>query len=118
MPLTPAHTAAAWPLTRLVRSLPLDALVVGTMVPDFEYLLELAPRGRFAHSPLGLLLFCLPVGVLTWTIYRHLVRPAILTLLPAGLRPGLMARHTNLAAVVVAILLGASSHAAWDSFTH
>jgi hypothetical protein len=118
MPLTPAHTAAAWPLSRLVRSMPLDALVVGTMVPDVEYFLELAPRGRFGHSPLGLLVFCLPVGVLTWTIYRHLVRPAILTLLPAGLRPGLIARHTTLAAVMVAILLGASSHAAWDSFTH
>jgi hypothetical protein len=118
MPLTPAHTAAAWPISRLVRSLPLDALVLGTMMPDFEYLLVLAPRGRFGHSPLGLVIFCLPIGVLTWMAYRHLVRPAILTLLPVGLRPGLVARHTTLGSVAVAILLGAASHAVWDAFTH
>src|SRR4051812_43237396 len=118
MPLTPAHTAAAWPLSRLARSLPVDALVVGTMVPDFEYFLELAPRGRFGHSPLGLLVFCLPVGLLTWAIYRYLVRPATLTLFPAGLRPALIARHTPLASVMIAILLGAASHTTWDSFTH
>jgi hypothetical protein len=118
MPLTPAHTAAAWPLSRLLPSLPLDALVLGTMVPDFEYFLELAPRGRFGHSPLGLLVFCLPVGLVTWAIYRHVVQPAGLTLLPTGLRLGLVAGRTNLLSVIAALLVGAVSHAAWDSFTH
>jgi hypothetical protein len=118
VPLTPAHTAAAWPLRRILPSLPLDALVIGTMVPDFQYFLELAPRGRFAHSPLGLLVFCVPVGLVTWAIYRQVVRPAGLTLLPAGLRARLVAGRTNLSSLAGAILLGAASHAAWDSFTH
>jgi Domain of unknown function (DUF4184) len=118
MPLTPAHTATAWPLIRLFPSLPLDALVIGTMAPDFQYLFELAPRGRFGHSPLGLLGFCLPVGLVTWAIYRRAVRPAGLTLLPAGLKARLVGGHTSLVAVAGAILLGAASHTAWDSFTH
>jgi membrane-bound metal-dependent hydrolase YbcI (DUF457 family) len=118
VPLTPAHTAAAWPLSRLLPSLPLDALVLGTMVPDFEYFLELAPRGRFAHSPMGLLLFCLPVGLIAWAIFRRVVRPASLTLMPPGLRPGLVARHNSLLSATVAIFVGAASHSAWDSFTH
>lgn len=118
MPLTPAHTAAAWPLSRLLPSLPVDALVLGTLVPDFQYFLALAPRGRFAHSPLGLLLFCLPVGLVAWAIYRRVVRPASLTLVPAGLRSGLVAKHTSLLPVIVAILIGAASHSVWDSFTH
>jgi hypothetical protein len=118
MPLTPAHTAAAWPLGRLLPSLPLDALVIGTMVPDFQYLLELAPRGRFGHSPLGLLAFCLPVGLLTWALYRQVVRPAGLLLAPPGLRASLVAGHTTVLPVIVAVLLGAASHVFWDSFTH
>jgi hypothetical protein len=118
MPLTPAHTAAAWPLSRLLHSLPLDALVLGTWMPDFQYFLALAPRGRFAHSPLGLLVFCLPVGLLAWAIYRRIVRPAGLTLLPPGLRFGLIAKRTSLLSVIAAILLGAASHSVWDSFTH
>jgi Domain of unknown function (DUF4184) len=118
MPLTPAHTAAAWPLSRLLPTLPLDALVIGTIVPDFQYLFELAPRGRFGHSPLGLLVFCLPVGLVTWAIYRQVVRPACLTLLPAGLKARLIGSHTGLAALAGAILLGATSHTVWDSFTH
>jgi Domain of unknown function (DUF4184) len=118
MPLTPAHTAAAWPVSRLFPSLPVDALVLGTMVPDFEYFLELAPRGRFGHSPLGLLVFCLPVGLVSWAIFRRVVRPASLTLLPSDLRPGLVARRSNLLSVIAAILLGAGSHSMWDSFTH
>jgi hypothetical protein len=118
VPLTPAHTAAAWPLSRILPRLPLDALVLGAMLPDFEYLLHLAPRGQFAHSPLGLLLFCLPVGLLTWAIYRHVVRPAALTLLPPGLRSGLVAPPSGLFLVIAAVLLGAASHILWDSFTH
>jgi hypothetical protein len=118
MPLTPAHAAAAWPISRLLPALPLEALVLGTLVPDFQYFLELAPRGRFAHSPSGLLLFCLPVGLATWEVYRHLVRPACLTLLPRGLRPKADARHVGLLSLAGAILLGAASHSAWDSFTH
>lgn len=117
MPLTPAH-AAAWPLSRLLPSLPLDALVIGTMTPDFEYLMQLAPRGRIAHSPLGLLVFCLPVGVAVWAVYRHVVRPALLTLFPNGLKAGLTARHGSLPSVVAAVLIGAASHSLWDSFTH
>lgn len=118
MPLTPAHAAAAWPLSRLLPVLPLDALILGTLAPDFQYFLELAPRGRFGHSPLGLVVFCVPVGLLTWAIYRRVVRPASLTLLPTGLRPSLVAGHTSLFSVIVAILLGAASHSMWDSFTH
>jgi membrane-bound metal-dependent hydrolase YbcI (DUF457 family) len=118
MPLTPAHTAAAWPLSRLLPPLPLDALVLGTMLPDFEYLLHLAPRGGFGHSLPGLFVFCLPIGLVTWAIYRRVVRPACLTLLPAGLRPALAAGETNWVAVIAAILVGAASHSLWDSFTH
>ncbi len=113
MPLTISHPAAAW-LFR--RRLPLDALVIGTMAPDFEYILRLRVYGRFGHTPLGLLLFCLPVGLAACLVFRAVVRPALVRHLPAGMRPA--APRSGWLAVAVAVLVGAVTHVAWDSFTH
>src|SRR4051794_37548860 len=88
------------------------------MTPDFEYLLRLAPRGSFGHTPAGLVVFCLPVGLLVWTVYQQLVRPASLTLLPAGLRDAVAPLNAGILSVAAAILIGAASHPLWDSFTH
>jgi Domain of unknown function (DUF4184) len=122
MPLTPAHAAAAWPLARIAPSLPTAALVIGTVSPDLEYLLRLAPSGRFGHTPLGIACFSVPLALVVWAVFERFVRPALVDLLPPGLRPPLPlgpsrpARRWALAAV--AATLGALSHIAWDSFTH
>jgi Domain of unknown function (DUF4184) len=118
VPLTVAHAAAAWPVSRLLPRLPLDALVLGTFTPDFQYLFVLAPRGRFGHTPLGLIFFCLPIGLLAWVAYRRLAREVILSLLPGGLRPRISHSTPALYLVAMAILLGAATHIVWDSFTH
>ena len=128
MPLTPAHAAAAPLLQRLVRpfglTLPLSALVIGTMMPDFAYLIRLNPGGGPWHTPLGLLAFCLPVGVAIWWVHRIIIGPALLRLLPPGLGAAAGARvapgptHRLLPGAALAVLLGAVSHDLWDSFTH
>ncbi|MFL5381404.1 MAG: DUF4184 family protein [Longimicrobiaceae bacterium] len=123
MPITPAHAAAAWPLHAIARRLPLAALVIGTFAPDLEYALRLRPVGKFGHSPLGLVVFCIPVTLLLFWGWRALVRPALAPLLPAGLRRALEApepgRRTDLVPLaVIAALLGAASHVFWDGFTH
>jgi hypothetical protein len=118
MPLTVAHAAAAWPVSRLVPRLPLDALVLGTFTPDFQYLFVLAPRGRFGHTLLGLIFFCLPIGLLVWFAYRRLAGPVILSLLPRGLRPLVSGSKARLSLIAAAILVGAATHIVWDSFTH
>jgi hypothetical protein len=118
VPLTPSHAAAALLLRRLSSRLPLAPLVIGTLSPDFEYLLRLAPRGRLAHSPAGLILFCLPASLVVWIAYRAWVRPALLDLLPPALAAVNGPRPTTLFAAGCAALLGAASHAAWDGFTH
>ena len=126
MPVTPAHAALALPLSRVAPALPLAPLVIGTLSPDFEYLLRLAPTGRFAHSLLGLVVFCVPVSLLAWGVWRAIVRPAFVRLLPPGMavRMSECARGTPrpVAALAglgaLAVLLGALSHVAWDAFTH
>lgn len=119
MPFTPAHTAAALPLSRVLPRIPLSAIVLGTMAPDFEYLLRLAPRGQFGHTPLGLLVFCVPLGCSAYLAFAHIVRPALLKLLPPGLAAAVQpARNQSLSLVALGGLLGAATHIWWDAFTH
>jgi len=118
MPLTPSHAAAALLLRKVAPPLPLGALVIGSLSPDFEYLLRLAPRGSFAHSPVGLVLFCLPASLAVWVVYRTLMRPVVLELLPSGISARFDSRTAGWGLAAAAVLLGALSHVIWDAFTH
>jgi hypothetical protein len=128
MPLTPSHAVAAPLIQRVIRPLgivlPLSALVIGTMVPDFEYLIRLSPGGGEWHTRIGLLEYCLPAGLATWWIFRTLIGPALLRLLPPGLGEAARATVTPgptfrlLPGALAAIAIGAVSHDLWDSFTH
>jgi hypothetical protein len=129
VPLTTAHAAAALPLHRWALTLgvrlPLSALVVGSMAPDFEYLLRLEPAGRFGHSPLGLITFCVPLGVAAWWVFEALVAPALLAVVPPALAATLRRAATSssraggrVARATLAVFLGAASHVVWDGFTH
>ncbi len=128
MPFTPAPAAAAPLIDRLVRpiglALPMSALVIGTMTPDFEYLVRLSPAGGRWHPPAGLVEYCLPAGLVSWWMFRTVISPALVRLLPPGLGTAAADRVAPgptwhlLPAAALAILLGALSHGAWDSFTH
>src|SRR5215213_3950780 len=85
MPLTPAHAAMAWPISSIAPRVPAAAVVIGTLSPDFEYLVRLAPRGQFAHSLPGVVLFCVPVSVVVWALFERVVRPAVVSLLPPAI---------------------------------
>ena len=122
MPLTFAHAAAVLPLRRL--GLPLSALAVGSLSPDFVYFATLVPRGGFGHTLPGLFLSCLPASlVVLWAFHRVIKRPLV-ELLPVAaqrrLGPLLDGSPFDrpLPLVALAILVGAATHIAWDSFTH
>lgn len=122
MPFTVSHAAAALPFRRLVPILPLDALVAGTMSPDFEYVLRLAMRGGWWHTPAGLVVACVPACLVAVWTWRMVVRPALLPLLPEGMRPAdapaASPRAVTVLAAAAAALLGAVTHVLWDGFTH
>lgn len=121
MPFTIAHAAAALPVRRAWRALPLDALVLGTMSPDFEYVLRLAVRGRYWHTPAGLVLACVPATLAAVWLWRALIRPSLVPLLPRGMRPARTIRRSIASAITLAVaaaLLGAVTHVLWDGFTH
>ncbi|HTU64750.1 MAG TPA: DUF4184 family protein [Steroidobacteraceae bacterium] len=120
MPFTVSHAAAVLPLQRF--KLPLTALMVGSMAPDFGYFFSAEASRALTHSVSGLFLFSLPAGVFVWLFYVAILEKPTITLLSDrwhtrfahtdAITPALVLR------ACVAILLGAITHLIWDSFTH
>jgi hypothetical protein len=124
MPWTFAHPAAVLPFRPLKR-LSFGALVVGSIAPDIGYYLGWFDLAAAAHTLLGLLTLCLPTGLALIALVRLLHRP-VANLLPSPHGQALlslpqMPRLTSPKMawqVSIAVLIGATTHVAWDSFTH
>ncbi len=127
MPFTGVHPLAVLPLART--GLPLSALVVGSVVPDFALFVPF--RVPFdavvrSHTPLGLLTIDLPAGLLLWLLWHALLAPAAHAASPGELRarlgedglPGVRRRLRRPHLVVAGIVVGAATHVVWDEFTH
>ncbi len=123
MPFTVSHAAAVLPLHRLSKhTLPLTALMVGSMAPDFGYFFSYEVSRPLTHSFPGLIIFSLPVGLLVWLFYVAILEKATITLLcdrwhtrfahTDAITPSLIFRAS------ISIVLGAVTHLLWDSFTH
>jgi hypothetical protein len=125
MPFTLSHPAAAALFPRLVKrdTLPLAALAIGTMAPDFEYLLRLEPMSYWSHSAVGIFSFCLPAGMVALLTWELLLRDPVRQLF--ALRSGPVPSSVSgpgalgwLARAVLALIVGSATHVTWDGFTH
>ncbi len=128
MPLTLAHPAIVLPLRKAgPKFFSLSGLIIGSMSPDFEYLMAFNLQDKIAHSFFGILLFCLPAGLLVYCCYHSMIRNPLIQNLP----PFLKGRFLHVVSfksldylkkrwyvLIYSILLGALSHLIWDSFTH
>lgn len=128
MPFTFSHPAIVLPLYRLFRNwFSLTGLIVGSIIPDFEYFIRMDTKRTYSHSLMGMFWFDLPLAIAVCFIYHNLVRNVLLDQLPQILRSRLMGftgfnwsvyfrRHWWL--VILSILLGTFSHLVWDHFVH
>jgi membrane-bound metal-dependent hydrolase YbcI (DUF457 family) len=124
MPFTLSHPAAALPFlrTRLIPS----ALVIGSMVPDFEYFLRLSPKGGFGHTLPGVFLFDLPVAFISLWLFHAFLKEPLYSWLPLSVQQRIsldpssspIQSPANLALALLSILIGIATHILWDSFTH
>jgi hypothetical protein len=120
MPFTIAHAAAVLPLRKT--GLPLAAMMIGSMSPDFSYFTPVTINFE-THTLAGLFWFCLPVGFLVWLLFVRLLEAPSIALLPEAWRSRVTPSDrpltpANLLRVSIAILVGAATHLLWDSFTH
>jgi len=128
MPFTPSHVAAVLPLlTKKRKWISETGIVVGAMVPDFEYFFRMKMQSDISHSWLGMLLFNLPIGILLCYLYHNSVRDSLIHNLPNFLRHRLF-QFTNWSwnkhfkkewkAILFSLVLGSFTHLIWDGFTH
>jgi len=128
MPLTFAHPAIILPLNSLSkRYISLTGLIVGSVVPDFEYFIRMKVYSIYSHTWFGLLWFDLPLAIALTFVYHGLVRDRLIANLPSALYKRLtpytqfnwnqyFAKYFFV--VIISVLIGAASHLFWDSFTH
>ncbi len=127
MPFTFAHPAIVMPLSKSRFGLSVTGLVVGSMVPDFEFILRMRTGENIGHHWTGLLLFDVPLAVLLSFVFHQYVRDGLIQHLPYWYRVRLSRfmqndwvayARANPAQVLLSILIGIGSHLFLDAFTH
>lgn len=128
MPFTFSHPSIILPLTYLPkRWFSLTGLIIGSLMPDFEYFLRMKIKSDFSHTLEGVFLFDLPLGILTAFVFHNIVRNNLFDNLPIFLKSRLVIFKDfnwniyfkkNWLIVIFSIIIGTFSHILWDSFTH
>lgn len=127
MPFTVTHILAVTPLAKFSRyRLPLSALMIGSMVPDFPLFFPIGLKYQVTHSFLGILTVCLPLGLALFVIFHRVMSQPLYALLNPKLRgqfvPFLAApessRFQRTLTIAFCISVGALTHVVWDAFTH
>jgi len=123
VPFTVSHAAAVLPLHRFSKhQLPLTALMIGSMAPDFGYFFSAEVSRQLTHSFVGLFVFALPAGMAVWLFYVAVLEKATITLLSDRWHTRFAHTDALTASLIgracIAIVLGAVTHLIWDAFTH
>jgi len=127
MPFTFSHPAIVLPLTKARLRLSATGLIVGSMIPDFEYFIRMRDRSKFSHTISGIFWFDLPLALFVCFIYHTVVRNALFDNLPPFLSDRFSVYKKlnwtkyflkNWAIVLTSIIIGTVSHIVWDGVTH
>ena len=124
MPFTISHAAAVLPLRGFGKfRLPLAALMIGSMSPDFAYFLPGDLERVDTHSIAGVFWFSWPVSIGLWLLFVRVLEQPTRALLPDGWHARFVPSDQaltlqTLTLASIAVILGALTHLLWDSFTH
>ncbi len=128
MPFTFSHPAIVLPFCKLKKvSLSVTGLVVGSIVPDFEFLIKLKETEWFGHTWAGIFVFDIPFAILLCFLFHLLIKNVLIVHLPKFLRlrfttfisfnwKNYFKQHT--VQFFLSVLFGIGSHIFLDAFTH
>lgn len=128
MPFTFCHPAIILPFKKFSpKYVSMTGLIIGSMLPDFEYFIRLQLIGVYGHTFAGMFYFDLPLGIILCFVFHNIVRDSLINSLPGFLynRFSFLSQlnwnhyfRIHYLIVVVSILIGTASHIFWDAFTH
>ncbi|ANQ48378.1 DUF4184 family protein [Flammeovirga sp. MY04] len=118
MPIPIAHPMAVLPIFRYSHILSVSALIIGSMVPDFEHFLELRVSDKTGHTILGVFIYDLPVGIIIYYINKWYLKPILKIVSPIRFRQFYhpVKRYTFLQ-IVLSLLIGIATHFLLDAVT-
>jgi hypothetical protein len=124
MPFTFSHVAAVLPLRRA--KLIWSALIVGSMAPDFPYVLGTTEYRSLGHRWPGAFAFTLPASLAGLWLFHHIIKRPGAQLLPRGWQVRLQAYLGNFSfggaarfvMILLSLAIGIATHLLWDAFTH
>jgi hypothetical protein len=124
MPFTVAHVAAVLPFRRC--HLIWSAFIVGSMAPDFPYILGSVAGRDFAHELPGLFLFTLPASFAALWLFHNVIKRPVVGLFPAAaqaklrneMSPFRFGGARRFFAILFTIVMGIATHLIWDGLTH
>lgn len=126
MPFTASHSALILPLLRR-RQFSVTALIVGSIVPDFEFFMQMKEVENIGHYWYGILLFDLPMGLLLCYLFHTQLRNLLIANAPKSIQARVSTmsefdwkKHfqNNPGKIILSLLTGIVSHLFLDAFTH
>ncbi|MGF6906375.1 DUF4184 family protein [Fusobacterium sp. PH5-44] len=128
MPFTFSHPSIVLPLKKLSpKWFSMTGLIIGSMLPDFEYFIRMRMKSTFSHNIHALWYFHLPIGIIIAFIFHNLIRDFLIDNLPLFLKSRFhYMKNINWNdyfrkkwyLIVYSLVLGTLTHLFWDSFTH
>ncbi|WP_430907230.1 DUF4184 family protein [Maribacter sp. 2-571] len=126
MPFTASHPALILPLLKK-RWVSASGLIMGSMVPDFEFFLRMEAHGPYGHGFWGMFWLNIPLALGFICLYHLMVRNALIRNLPSYFErrfriftkfDWLSYFKAHFWTVVLSVLIGNLAHLLWDAFTH
>lgn len=128
MPFTLAHPAAIVPLYQAFKNrLSLTGLIIGSIVPDVEYCVNLFTRSVISHTFEGIFIFNLPVGIFLTVCYHAFIKQTLIFQLPDFIKK-IFASYSysnwfsyfikHPLTYFISLFIGIILHLVWDSVTH
>lgn len=126
MPFTVAHPVIIFPLLKC-RHLSATGLIIGSIIPDMEFIIQMREVENIGHHSIGIFLFDLPAAIICAYLFHYIVRDTFIEHLPHDVRNRLTPVKGfdwhqkctgNIFFVIFSFLIGILSHIIWDEFTH
>ncbi|MGR3811922.1 DUF4184 family protein [Jiulongibacter sp. NS-SX5] len=127
MPFTLAHPVAVLPFMKERYRLSATALIAGSVMPDFEFFLQLREVENIGHHWFGILLLDLPATIIFTIIFHVLIKPAFYPHLPLNLKERFVdfvevdwfkSLREHPMTIMFSALIGIFTHLIIDGFTH
>ena len=124
LPFTVSHAAAFLPFRKL--NLVWSAFIIGSMAPDFPYMIGTTQYRDLGHHVPGLIFFTIPASFASLWLFHNMIKRPVIGLMPSGLQARLRVQTgefrfggaARLRTMFVSVALGIATHLVWDSFTH